>query len=78
MQESNYTFTVLTVALHDILDDDYFQHRESTLDKSVSDLREKLRSGVTFENIDLLERPEGKYQIIAGFQQLKATRLELV
>jgi len=77
MQELNYTFTVLTVALHDILDDDYFQHRESTLDKSVSDLREKLRSGVTFDNIDLLERPEGKYQIIAGFQQLKATRLEL-
>jgi len=77
MQKPDFKFTVITVALRDILDDDYFQHRESTLDKSVSDLREKLRSGVTFDNIDLLEKPEGEYQIIAGFQQIKATRLEL-
>ncbi|WPJ95136.1 hypothetical protein SH580_17060 [Coraliomargarita algicola] len=77
MQEPNITFTIQTVAVRDILADDYFQHRVSTHDKSVSDLREKIRSGVRFDNVDLLEKPDGKYQIIAGFQQTMATRLEL-
>lgn len=69
-------FEVLTVSLKDILDDDYFQHRESTLDKSLPNLREKYRAGVRFKDIDLLEKPDGKFQIVSGFHQIKATLLE--
>jgi len=69
-------FKILTVSLRDILNDDYFQHRDSTLDKSLPNLREKYRAGVRFSDIDLLERSGGKYQTIVGFHQIKAVRLE--
>jgi hypothetical protein len=69
-------YEVLTVSLKDILNDNYFQHRESTLDKSLPDLREKYKAGVRFDDIDLLEKPNGKFQIVSGFHQIKATRLE--
>mgnify|MGYP000226932026 CR=1 FL=1 len=77
MQEPNITYSIQTVAVRDILGDDYFQHRVSTLDKSVSDLREKIRAGAKCKKVDLLKKPGGKFQPIAGFQRVAATRLEL-
>lgn len=65
-----------TVAVSEILHDDYYQHRDTTVDKSLPFLREVYKAGVRFKDVDLLKLPDGKYQIIAGFQRVKITRQE--